>query len=187
MTALTFRDRDGNAIVLPSSIDKRYDAVVWGIDRLCEFLFLHIDTLAPRSLVFNASFTIQTRRMHELRLAAQEAQERLAQPENLWVRSMLCPDASHGRLKHTLNTTRFKLNLHDAVINYEQMKSVDTVLKDDYGRVPFLVSGPPGTGKTKTAVETALQLTSTTPLLVLWSALHLILLLTHYFSDSAST
>lgn len=32
-------------------------------------------------------------------------------------------------------------------------KAVDTILQQNYGNVPYLISGPPGTGKTKTIVE----------------------------------
>ncbi|KAL8921067.1 MAG: hypothetical protein Q9172_004221 [Xanthocarpia lactea] len=37
-------------------------------------------------------------------------------------------------------------------------KAVDSVLSRSYGNVPFLVNGPPGTGKTKTMVEIVTQM-----------------------------
>ncbi|KAH0552943.1 hypothetical protein GP486_006859 [Trichoglossum hirsutum] len=37
-------------------------------------------------------------------------------------------------------------------------KSVYSIRRQDYGSIPFLISGPPGTGKTKTIAEIALQL-----------------------------
>ncbi|KAL8808088.1 MAG: hypothetical protein Q9200_004430 [Gallowayella weberi] len=50
-----------------------------------------------------------------------------------WLRRMLFPDDSDG-------------------------KAVDGVLSRWYGNIPFLVNGPPGTGKTKTMVEIVTQL-----------------------------
>lgn len=39
-----------------------------------------------------------------------------------------------------------------------EQKAVDSVLARSYGNVPFLVNGPPGTGKTKTMVEIVAQM-----------------------------
>ncbi|KAL8801273.1 MAG: hypothetical protein Q9182_004580 [Xanthomendoza sp. 2 TL-2023] len=50
-----------------------------------------------------------------------------------WLRRMLFPNDSDG-------------------------KAVDGVLSRSYGNIPFLVNGPPGTGKTKTMVEIVTQL-----------------------------
>ncbi|KAI9865686.1 MAG: hypothetical protein M1813_002144 [Trichoglossum hirsutum] len=44
-------------------------------------------------------------------------------------------------------------------------KAVYSIRRQDYGSIPFLISGPPGTGKTKTIVEIALQLVHSPSLL----------------------
>ena len=63
-----------------------------------------------------------------------------------------------GCYQKTLNKRLLDLDLHDPLLNYEQQKAVNTVLNETYGPIPFIISGPPGTGKTKTIVELALQL-----------------------------
>lgn len=39
------------------------------------------------------------------------------------------------------------------VVSVEKQEAIHSILQQDYGNIPFLVSGPPGTGKTKTIVE----------------------------------
>ena len=67
------------------------------------------------------------------------------------------PESTDGYYQKTLNKAILSLDLRDEQLNYEQQKAVNTVLNEAYGPVPFLISGPPGTGKTKTLVELALQ------------------------------
>ncbi|KAF2193809.1 P-loop containing nucleoside triphosphate hydrolase protein [Zopfia rhizophila CBS 207.26] len=75
---------------------------------------------------------------------------------------MLFPEESDGNLQTKLNTVPYQRGLFDPVMNFEQLKAVDSVAQNEYGLLPFLISGPPGTGKTKTIVEIALQLLQTT-------------------------
>ena len=42
-------------------------------------------------------------------------------------------------------------------INQEQMQAVRDILRHEHGNVPYLVFGPPGTGKTMVLIEAALQ------------------------------
>ena len=74
------------------------------------------------------------------------------------MRSMLFPEESDGYYQKTLNKKITKLKLLDELLNYEQLRAVNTVLNETYGPLPYIISGPPGTGKTKTIVEMALQL-----------------------------
>lgn len=111
-------------------------------------------------MLFNVRFTIQSGRLGAMYRTVITAQESLnAKPEGQgWMRSMLFPENSDGYYQNTLNKRITDLELHDPLLNYEQLRAVNTVLNENYGLVPFIVSGPPGTGKTKTIVELALQL-----------------------------
>ncbi|KAF2116192.1 P-loop containing nucleoside triphosphate hydrolase protein [Lophiotrema nucula] len=81
---------------------------------------------------------------------------------NGWIRRMLFPTDSDGKIQTKLRTINFRRGLFDHKLNYEQLQAVNSVCADEYGTLPFLISGPPGTGKTKTLVELALQLLNTT-------------------------
>ncbi|KAF2449384.1 P-loop containing nucleoside triphosphate hydrolase protein, partial [Karstenula rhodostoma CBS 690.94] len=76
---------------------------------------------------------------------------------NDWIRRMLFPVDSDGKVQTQLRTVPQRA-LFDSQINYEQAHAVNSVCINDYGCLPYLISGPPGTGKTKTIVETAMQL-----------------------------
>ncbi|UZJ57442.1 hypothetical protein CBS101457_006762 [Exobasidium rhododendri] len=49
-------------------------------------------------------------------------------------------------------------NWHDEKLNIEQKRVVRNITLSRRRRIPFLIHGPPGTGKTKTLVETTLQI-----------------------------
>ncbi|KAF2258007.1 P-loop containing nucleoside triphosphate hydrolase protein [Lojkania enalia] len=82
--------------------------------------------------------------------------------QNDWVRQMLFPVESDGVFQTKLRTINYKRGLFDYKLNYEQLQAVNSVCANEYGTLPFLISGPPGTGKTKSLVELALQLLNTT-------------------------
>lgn len=75
-----------------------------------------------------------------------------------WIQSMLVPTASHNAVQRELNPWAFDRPFFDQQLNREQQKAIESICSQNYGSLPFLISGPPGTGKTKTLVETALQL-----------------------------
>ncbi|KAF2642781.1 P-loop containing nucleoside triphosphate hydrolase protein [Massarina eburnea CBS 473.64] len=83
-----------------------------------------------------------------------------AQTPNSWIRRILLPNQRDGRHQTELRTIPHR-GLFDAQLNYEQSHAVNSVCESDYGVVPYLISGPPGTGKTKTLVEIAMQLLNT--------------------------
>lgn len=130
--------------------------MVWSVDRFNETLHLRIDNLRHWGL-FNAYFGIQGFRIGALQVALEDASKQVKQ-NNSWLRSILFPNTEDGTLQTTLNNPRHRLKLLDSQLNHEQLRAIQTVLKNDYGPVPYLISGPPGTGKTKTVVELALQM-----------------------------
>ena len=77
-----------------------------------------------------------------------------------WLQHMLFPTAKFGKEQKKLNSVHFRFTPVDQQLNHEQLRAVDSVTAKNYGVVPFLIHGPPGTGKTKTLVEIVLQLLS---------------------------
>ncbi|KAE9364316.1 P-loop containing nucleoside triphosphate hydrolase protein, partial [Stipitochalara longipes BDJ] len=79
-------------------------------------------------------------------------------PDTPWLQSMLFPIEADCDVQTMLNPGSFNRAFFDNQLNWEQKKAVGSICLHNYGTLPFLVSGPPGTGKTKTLVEVALQL-----------------------------
>jgi hypothetical protein len=75
-----------------------------------------------------------------------------------WIESMLFPSEANNEKQTKLNPGFIHRPFFDRELNWEQQKAVESICCQNYGSLPFLISGPPGTGKTKTLVETALQL-----------------------------
>jgi hypothetical protein len=118
---------------------------------------------------FNIRFPLQKQRYASMQHVLPIIQEALVlyndesigyNPETRrhWLKSMLFPIEQDGMLQTRLNPGAFTRGLFDNELNREQQKAVECICRQDYGTLPYLISGPPGTGKTKTLVETALQL-----------------------------
>ncbi|KAF2812702.1 P-loop containing nucleoside triphosphate hydrolase protein [Mytilinidion resinicola] len=114
------------------------------------------DPSVPRDLTLA---TVAVDKSESAQLIKKRAEsERQSTLNLIWVRKMLFPNESHTVLQKTLHKIPFRRRMFDARLNFEQLKAIDSVCRNEYGTLPFLISGPPGTGKTKTLVETALQL-----------------------------
>ena len=138
-----------------------YRAVVWGLQRSIEQVVLRLDGFPPGFTRFcNLTFIVQDQKCSPMYSAIARV-ARLLQEEATpthWLQGMLFPAENHGTLQKILSKGSFDLPWYDKQLNFEQRKAVDAIIKKQYGAVPFIISGPPGTGKTKTLVEAALQL-----------------------------
>jgi helicase MOV-10 len=79
---------------------------------------------------------------------------------NDWIRRILFPAEKDGKLQTILRKIPQR-GLYDSLLNYEQAHAVTSICDKNYGTLPYLISGPPGTGKTKSLVEVAMQLLET--------------------------
>ncbi|KAK4108993.1 P-loop containing nucleoside triphosphate hydrolase protein [Canariomyces notabilis] len=80
-----------------------------------------------------------------------------------WIQSMLFPTEADCDIQVNAHSGIFTQRFFDQGLNLEQRISVENVCSQNYGVLPYLISGPPGTGKTKTMVEIALQLIHNVP------------------------
>ncbi|TID16903.1 P-loop containing nucleoside triphosphate hydrolase protein [Venturia nashicola] len=141
-----------------------FQATVSGVNRTFEVLSMKIDNPAafePYSRgPINVSFPIRANWATSQYISVQTAQGLINanDVQEKWTRQMLFPEPTDGRVQRTLNPAKFKINQVNRLLNFEQTKAVNAVLENNYGNIPFLISGPPGTGKTMTTVEAALQL-----------------------------
>ncbi|KAH8889614.1 P-loop containing nucleoside triphosphate hydrolase protein, partial [Thozetella sp. PMI_491] len=78
--------------------------------------------------------------------------------QHFWYQSMLFPIDTDCDIQENLHPGHFNSPFLDKQLNWEQKKAVQSVCQQNYGTLPYLISGPPGTGKTKTIIETTLQL-----------------------------
>lgn len=150
-----------SGILAPGFEGYEYHAVVWGVSKQQEVILLRIDGSPPIFRKCNAIFVVQAHRciplFHGLKFTT-SALRNSEYSNSSWLRSILFPDKVDARIQSNLSRGVFHLQWFNETLNYEQRKAVNSIVQEDYGHVPYLISGPPGTGKTSTIVETALQL-----------------------------
>ena len=163
------------------------EAVAWGFIRMEEKMILHVAGVSPHgSSNFNVMFPVQIRHVMALQRALDTTVRYLrssddqaqapgretsrhsqtsspSAPEqhqfnSVWMHNMLFPTEENGRLTHTHPKGKFKQAWIDKILNYEQKKAIDAIQSQEYGTLPFLLSGIPGSGKTKAVVEAILQM-----------------------------
>ncbi|OJD20200.1 hypothetical protein ACJ73_08467 [Blastomyces percursus] len=158
--------------IAPGFSGHQHHAVVWGISVAKETLIIRVDHLLPASRLCNVQFTVQPDMFVPLWRAVVDVTDgRPWEHEDVkaevagsienkqnWLRHMLFPEPSDAALQTTLPKGAFEHSWVDKDLNYEQMKAVDSIITRNFGTIPFLISGVPGSGKTKTVVECALQL-----------------------------
>lgn len=141
-----------------------YDASVYLVHRAEETVYLRVDGLQEsfhstysRPLFVNVIFRPKKRLVDAHHVALGLISHALQNFHNDWVRRMLFPTETDGIQQTELRKVPHR-KLFDPQVNYEQAHAVNSVCLGDYGVLPYLISGPPGTGKTKTVVEIAMQL-----------------------------
>ncbi|GAB1320983.1 Putative helicase MOV-10 [Madurella fahalii] len=80
-----------------------------------------------------------------------------------WTQSMLFPTEADCDVQANLQSGLSGLHFFDDRLNLEQRIAVENVCGQNYGVLPYLIKGPPGTGKTMTLIEIALQLVNNIP------------------------
>lgn len=175
--------KDGPA---PGWTNVLFVARVLSVSRSNELLILRVNGLPggfpqERTERFNVQFPYPVERYLPMQYALPEVRRGLSQLRELtedggtsklvdseteqpvhWMQSMLFPSFRDSRMQESLHAGQFRQKFFDKMLNWEQKKAVEAVCEGKYGKLPYLISGPPGTGKTKTIIETALQLLKNT-------------------------
>ncbi|KAK2747951.1 hypothetical protein FQN57_001542 [Myotisia sp. PD_48] len=159
--------------IAPGFNGHQLHAIVVGISRAKELVRLRIDRFLQASWTVNILFKIQPSQYVPLWEALTKINTGSSWPppdsvygpssagitsDTNWYRHMLFPEEHHATIQSTLPQGAFPHAWTDTDLNYEQMKAVDSIISRNYGDIPFLISGVPGSGKTKTVVECTLQL-----------------------------
>lgn len=162
--------------IAPGFTGLQLHCYVWGISRATESVIIRVDNFIPSSNSCNASFTLpvdlyvpQWRAIQKVIRGVSWSPKDVSfdltrglSDERSWFYRMLFPKEKDCVIQKTLPKGSFEHQWNDSQLNYEQQKAVDSIVTRNYGNVPFLISGVPGSGKTKTVVECALQLLQNT-------------------------
>ncbi|KAJ3106010.1 hypothetical protein HDU97_007194 [Phlyctochytrium planicorne] len=108
---------------------------------------------------FNIQFLLDESPIKSTSKAIGLLQRWLADTKHQFGRKVLFPDVEDGKFTQMSDAALPEdVTFRDDLLNTSQQRAVQSVLEQKYGQVPFLIWGPPGTGKTKTCIEIIYQL-----------------------------
>ncbi|SGY48952.1 BQ5605_C001g00719 [Microbotryum silenes-dioicae] len=141
-----------------------FEATIASVYRAKGEVLLRCDGLAnhEESMIFNVVWRVQARVFEHWRRATERISMAMISSKHTKdkarsvAQSWLFPEVDDYRQEDD-NTEPVVFRGIDGSLNKEQRDAVTSILWAKH-KVPFLISGPPGTGKTKTLVEAVLQL-----------------------------
>jgi len=133
-----------------------YKTFVYGTNLRTNSVYVHLPIGALSTLVnerWNIQFKVSNNRIREMYRAVSGVQEFIgyhprnpsteAESDQVYSpRSFVFPAIQDAKPK--IKLPKLTLEFVDPTLNWEQKAAVESIVRNDYGTVPFIISGPPG-------------------------------------------
>ncbi|KAJ3409586.1 hypothetical protein HDV05_004330 [Chytridiales sp. JEL 0842] len=145
---------------------REYEGYIYSIKRRISMVYVFLPTLQTEpGEVFNIQFVFNDLQSRMSLRGLLHLNRLLTSNPSGSVRKLLFPEPEDGmwNVGGSMELARTSLEFFDGGLNWAQMKAVQAIVDQKHGDVPFLIWGPPGTGKTKTCIESIRQILTKDP------------------------